>query len=67
MDEIDWKDLLFSFEGRINRAKFWLGVVVIGVVPWVFMMLAFMVAVMVVATFHLWKVTWAAENSHMYM
>ena len=28
------------------------------------MMLAFMVAVMVVATFHLWKVTWAAENSH---
>jgi len=28
------------------------------------MMLAFMVAVMVVATFHLWKVTWAAENSN---
>lgn len=43
MNDIDWKDLLFSFEGRINRAKFWLGVVVIGVVPWVFMMLAFMV------------------------
>jgi len=28
------------------------------------MMLAFMVAVMVVATFHLWKVTWAGSNSH---
>ncbi len=28
------------------------------------MMLAFMVAVIVVATFHLWKVTWASQNAH---
>ncbi len=27
-------------------------------------MLAFMVAVIVVATFHLWKVTWASQNAH---
>jgi uncharacterized membrane protein YhaH (DUF805 family) len=26
MGEIDWAWLLFSFEGRINRAKFWIGV-----------------------------------------
>lgn len=25
MENIDWQHLLFSFEGRINRAKFWLG------------------------------------------
>ena len=27
MENIDWKDLLFSFDGRINRGKFWLGIV----------------------------------------
>jgi len=32
MDGIDWGSLLFSFEGRINRGKFWLGVVIIWVV-----------------------------------
>lgn len=26
MGDIDWAWLLFSFEGRINRAKFWAGV-----------------------------------------
>ncbi len=26
MGEIDWQELLFSFDGRINRAKFWSGV-----------------------------------------
>ena len=25
MENIDWQDLLFKFEGRINRAKFWVG------------------------------------------
>jgi len=25
MENIDWKDLLFAFDGRINRAKFWAG------------------------------------------
>ncbi|MEA3503020.1 MAG: DUF805 domain-containing protein [Actinomycetota bacterium] len=40
MENIDWKYLLFSFEGRINRAKFWLGVAVIYVVPWLFFLLA---------------------------
>lgn len=26
---MDWKDLLFNFEGRINRAKWWLAVLII--------------------------------------
>ena len=29
MDNIDWQDLLFQFDGRINRAKFWAGIGVI--------------------------------------
>lgn len=29
MDQIDWGHLLFKFDGRINRGKFWLGVVII--------------------------------------
>lgn len=33
MNDIDWAHLLFNFEGRINRAKFWLGAVVLYVVP----------------------------------
>jgi uncharacterized membrane protein YhaH (DUF805 family) len=28
VDNIDWKYLLFDFDGRINRAKFWAGIVV---------------------------------------
>lgn len=32
MDGIDWGFLLFAFEGRINRAKFWLGIAIIYVV-----------------------------------
>jgi uncharacterized membrane protein YhaH (DUF805 family) len=43
MDNIDWADLLFKFDGRINRGKFWLGMVVIGVVPWGVMMLGFII------------------------
>ncbi len=27
MDDIDWGHLLFGFSGRINRAKFWAGMV----------------------------------------
>lgn len=27
MENIDWGHLLFAFDGRINRAKFWLGLV----------------------------------------
>jgi len=26
VENIDWQDLLFQFSGRINRAKFWIGV-----------------------------------------
>ena len=26
MENIDWTDLLFRFDGRINRAKFWAGI-----------------------------------------
>ena len=29
MDNIDFADLFFKFDGRINRAKFWIGVVAI--------------------------------------
>jgi uncharacterized membrane protein YhaH (DUF805 family) len=32
MAEIDWMHLFFQFDGRINRAKFWLGVVIIWIV-----------------------------------
>ena len=28
MENIDWKDLLFKFDGRINRGKFWAGIAV---------------------------------------
>lgn len=28
MENIDWKHLLFQFDGRINRGKFWAGVAV---------------------------------------
>jgi uncharacterized membrane protein YhaH (DUF805 family) len=28
MDNINWGDLLFGFNGRINRAKYWLGILV---------------------------------------
>ena len=29
MDNIDWQHLLFQFDGRINRAKYWLGFVIV--------------------------------------
>ena len=32
MGDIDWAHLFFQFDGRINRAKFWLGVVGIWVI-----------------------------------
>jgi len=31
VDNIDWNSLLFQFDGRINRGKFWLGTVIIWV------------------------------------
>jgi len=40
MDNIDWGDLLFKFDGRINRGKYWLGVVIIGVVVWILTFIA---------------------------
>lgn len=41
MDQIDWGHLLFQFDGRINRGKFWLGVVVLWGVFAVIAILAF--------------------------
>ena len=35
MENIDWQDLLFQFSGRINRAKFWIGIGVIWAVMFV--------------------------------
>ena len=32
MGDIDWVHLFFQFDGRINRAKWWLGIVVIWIV-----------------------------------
>lgn len=29
MENIDWGWLLFNFDGRINRAKFWIGIVIL--------------------------------------
>ena len=40
MDNIDWKDLLLSFDGRINRAKFWIGIAAIWVVLWLLAIVA---------------------------
>ena len=40
MDDIDWVDLLFKFEGRISRGKFWLGVAILYIVPFVLMLIA---------------------------
>ncbi|MEN8235307.1 MAG: DUF805 domain-containing protein [Actinomycetota bacterium] len=34
MREIEWGHLLLSFDGRINRAQFWLGVLLLNVVTW---------------------------------
>jgi len=50
MDNIDWQHLLFDFNGRINRGKFWLGMVVIYVVPWIFWMIALAVNSAVIYT-----------------
>ena len=40
VNDIDWAWLFFSFEGRINRAKFWLGIVVLWAVVWVLALIA---------------------------
>jgi len=40
MDNIDWKDLLLSFDGRINRAKYWIGIAAIWVVLWLIAIVA---------------------------
>jgi uncharacterized membrane protein YhaH (DUF805 family) len=40
MGDIDWQYLLFSFDGRINRGKFWLGAVAIYAFPWILWLLA---------------------------
>lgn len=40
VDNIDWKSLLFEFDGRINRAKFWGGSIAV----WAAVVLMFMIA-----------------------
>lgn len=37
MENIDWQHLLLQFDGRINRAKYWLGVVIL----WVLSIIAY--------------------------
>jgi uncharacterized membrane protein YhaH (DUF805 family) len=53
MGEIDWAWLLFSFEGRINRAKLWLGVGAM----WVFAWILTLIAIAVDSGF-MWFVVW---------
>ena len=40
MNDIDWAWLFFSFEGRINRGKFWLGIVILWAVVWILAFIA---------------------------
>lgn len=40
MGDIEWAYLLLGFEGRINRAKFWLGLFVVWIGLWILTMLA---------------------------
>ena len=56
MSNIDWGTLLFSFNGRINRAKFWAGLVMIWVVPW------FVTAVAL--ALNSWAIGWAGIVLH---
>ncbi len=46
MDGIDWKHLLFSFDGRINRGKFWLA----SVAMWVALTILVIIAVVAGST-----------------
>lgn len=41
MDNIDWGWLLFQFEGRINRAKFWLAGASLYIAFWILWGIAF--------------------------
>jgi uncharacterized membrane protein YhaH (DUF805 family) len=58
VDNIDWGTLLFKFDGRINRAKFWAGLVMIWVVPW------FVVAVAV--ALNSWVIGWVGIVLHVF-
>jgi len=50
MGDIDWQQLLFAFDGRINRGKFWLGAVVLYAVPWILWLIAFAIGSSVLYT-----------------
>lgn len=36
---MDFKNLFFSMEGRINRGKFWLGILILFIAQWVVMLI----------------------------
>ena len=43
MENIDWKHLLFEFDGRINRAKFWAGIAAtwaLSIILWIIILVA---------------------------
>ena len=40
---MDWKNLFLSFDGRINRAKFWAGIGVLFVIAIIFAVLDYMI------------------------
>jgi len=42
--QLDWVDLLFSYQGRINRAKLWLAALIYGVAYWVAYFVVYFVA-----------------------
>jgi uncharacterized membrane protein YhaH (DUF805 family) len=41
VENIDWQDLLFQFSGRVNRAKFWIGIVIIWVITAIGLIIGF--------------------------
>lgn len=55
MGNIDFVDLLFGFQGRVNRGKYWLTVLIyfiawigIGIVAWILSLVAYFLAAIVV-------------------
>jgi len=52
MNDIDWAWLYFSFEGRINRAKFWLG----GIILWLVAVILLSITVAINSGF-MWFIT----------
>lgn len=63
MENIDWQWLLLQFDGRINRAKYWIGVAAIVVIEIVVLVIALIInsgAIWVLAYLLLFALIWPA-------